>query len=128
MSMQSVPGEFKKVPPASAFGGAGRSARLRCWTVRTTLSEGSLGAVADSVSVLLKRFSTIVRDIQETAREVSTGTLQVASTVQQVSQEATRQSSALTTGAHAIGDLSASAASVSQRTQAAMKVSARALD
>src|SRR3954447_317592 len=60
-------------------------------TVRPTVSEGSLGAVADSVSVLLKRFSTIVRDIQGTAHEVSSGTLQVANTVQQVSNEATRQ-------------------------------------
>src|SRR5919201_2693868 len=79
-------------------------------TVRPPLSESSLGAVADSVSVLLKRFSTIVRDIQDTAHEVSTGTLQVAHTVQQVSNEATRQSSALATSAQAIGDLSASAA------------------
>src|ERR671938_580636 len=42
-------------------------------TVRPTLSESSLGAVADSVSVLLKRFSTIVRDIQDTAHAVSSG-------------------------------------------------------
>src|SRR5207253_641278 len=74
------------------------------------------------------RFSTIVRDIQDTAHEVSTGTSQVASTVQQVSHEATKQAAALTMGAQAIGDLSASAAAVSQRTQSAMKVSARALD
>ena len=39
-----------------------------------------------------------------------------------------KQATALTQSASAIGDLSASAASVSQRTQAAMKVSARALD
>jgi methyl-accepting chemotaxis protein PixJ len=97
-------------------------------TVRPTLSESSLGAVADSVSVLLKRFSTIVRNIQATAHEVSSGTLQVAHTVQQVSHEATRQATALATSAQAMGDLSASAAGVSQRTQAAMTVSARALD
>lgn len=97
-------------------------------TVRPTLSEGSLGAVADSVSVLLKRFSAIVRNIQQTARDVSTGTLQVASTVQQVSQEAHKQAVALTESAEGIGSLSASASSVSQRTQSAMTVSARALD
>ncbi len=97
-------------------------------TVRPSLSEGSLGAVADSVGVLLNRFSAIVRDIQETAREVGAGTAQVAGTVQQVSQEAARQASALSKSAQAIGDLSASAASVSQRTQSAMTVSARALD
>src|SRR5579875_2595117 len=89
-------------------------------TVRPSLSEGSLGAVADSVCILLKRFGAIVRNIQETAREVSTGTVQVAGTVQQVSQEATKQASALSQSATAIGELSASAASVSQRTQAAM--------
>lgn len=97
-------------------------------TVRPTISEGSLGAVADSVSVLLRRFCAIVRDIQETAREVSTGTLHVAGTVQRVSYEATKQATALDKSAHAIGELAASASSVSQRTQSAMKVSARALD
>lgn len=97
-------------------------------TVRPTTTEGSLGAVADSVAVLLKRFSAIVRGIQETAREVSSGTLQVATTVQQVSQEAHKQAAALTQSAAGIGELAASASSVSQRTQSAMKVSARALD
>lgn len=97
-------------------------------TVRPAMSEGTLGAVADSVCVLLKRFSAIVQDIQDTAREVSSGTLQVAGTVQQVSHEANKQASALSKSARAIGDLAASASSVSQRTQAAMQVSARALD
>lgn len=97
-------------------------------TVQPTLTEGSLGAVADSVAVLLKRFSAIVRGIQETAREVSSGTLQVASNAQQVSQEAQKQAVALTRSASGIGELAASASSVSQRTQAAMKVSARAVD
>ncbi len=97
-------------------------------TVRPTLSEGSLGAVADGVSSLLDRFSTIVRGIQETAREVSTGTLRMAETVQQVSREAHKQASALTRGAEGIGTLADSASAVSQRTQSAMTVSSRALD
>lgn len=97
-------------------------------TVRPTTSEGSLGAVADSISVLLRRFCAIVRDIQATAREVSAGSLQVAGTVQRVSHEADKQAKALEKSAKGISDLSASASSVSQRTQSAMTVSARALD
>jgi len=97
-------------------------------TVRPTLSEGSLGAVADSLSALLKRFSAIVHGIQETAGAVSTGTLRVTETVQQVSREADKQASALTRGAEGIGTLADSASAVSQRTQAAMTVSSRALD
>ncbi len=97
-------------------------------TVRPTLSEGSVGAVADSLSALLKRFSAIVRGIQETAGAVSTGTLRVAETVQQVSREADKQALALTRGAEGIGTLADSASAVSQRTQSAMTVSSRALD
>ena len=97
-------------------------------TVRPTLSEGSLGAVADSLSALLKRFSAIVHGIQETAGAVSTGTLRVTETVQQVSREADKQASALTRGAEGIGTLADLASAVSQRTQAAMTVSSRALD
>ena len=97
-------------------------------TVRPTLSEGSLGAVADSVAVLLRRFTTIVHGIQETAREVSGGTQHVASTAQQVSREASEQATALARGAAAIDTLASSAADVSARTQAAMAVASRALE
>jgi len=97
-------------------------------TVQPTLSEGALGAVADSVSVLLRRFSAIVHGIQETAREVSAGTSHLAATVQEVSHEAHKQAAALTQGAVAVGVLTASASRVSQRTQAAMTVSTHALD
>ena len=97
-------------------------------TVRPSTGEGSLGAVADSVGVLLKRFSSIVHDIKDTASQVSDGTMDMANTVQEVSQQANKQASALTQSAQAIGDLASSASSVSQRTQSAMKVSGRALD
>ena len=60
-------------------------------TVRPTMSEGSLGAVADSVGILLERFNATVKRIQATACAVSTGTSQVAATVLRVSQEAQRQ-------------------------------------
>ena len=97
-------------------------------TIRPTLSEGSLGAVADSVAVLLRRFSTIVHGIQETAREVSGGTQHVATTAQQVSREAREQAVALARGAEAIDALAGSSAAVSERTQAATAVASRALD
>ncbi len=97
-------------------------------TVQPTLSEGSLGAVADSVAVLLRRFSAIVHSIQETAREVSGGTQHVASTAQQVSREAREQATALARGAEAIDALAGSASDVSARTQAAMAVAGRALE
>ncbi len=97
-------------------------------TVRPTLSEGSLGAVADSAAVLLRRFSAIVHGIQETAREVSAGTGHVASTAQQVSQEAREQATALARGGEAIDALAGSASDVSARTQAAMAVAGRALE
>jgi len=97
-------------------------------TVRPTLSEGSLGAVADSVAVLLRRFSAIVHSIQETAREVSGGTQRMATTVQQVSHEAHEQAAALARGATTIDALAASAATVSGRTQSAMVVATHALD
>jgi len=97
-------------------------------TVRPTLGEGSLGAVAESVSSLLKKFSEIVREVQATAREVSGGTQDVAITVQEVSLEARKQALSLTRGSEGVGALAASASTVSQRTQAAMDASGRALD
>jgi len=97
-------------------------------TVQPTLSEGSLGAVADSVAVLLRRFNAIVHGIQETAREVSGGTQRVATTVRQVSHEAHEQAAALARGAETIDALAASATAVSGRTQSAMVVAAHALD
>jgi methyl-accepting chemotaxis protein len=97
-------------------------------TVRPTLSEGSLGAVADSVSVLLERFSATVKQIQATASAVSEGTLQVASTVQNVSQQAQRQATDLSNSAAAIAEMAASAQEVSSRTQAATTVAAQAVE
>lgn len=96
-------------------------------TVQPTLSEGSLGAVADSVAVLLRRFSAIVHSIQNTAREVSDGAVQVATAVQHVSREAQEQAEALMRGAEAIGTLADSASTVSARTQTAMTVADGAL-
>lgn len=97
-------------------------------TIRPTLSEGSLGAVADSVSVLLERFSATVKQIQATASAVSEGTSQVASTVQNVSQEAQRQATQLSSGAAAIAEMAASSQEVSSRTQAATDVAAQAVE
>jgi methyl-accepting chemotaxis protein len=96
-------------------------------TVRPTMSEGSLGAVADSVSILLERFSATVKRIQTTAEAVSTGTSQVAATVLAVSQEAQQQAAQLAGSAMAITEMAASSRSVSQRTQAATDVAAQAV-
>ena len=96
-------------------------------TVRPTMSEGSLGAVADSVGILLERFNATVKRIQATASAVSSGTSQMASTVLRVSQEAQRQAQQLTSGASAIAEMASSAQSVSQRTLAATDVAAQAV-
>lgn len=96
-------------------------------TVRPTMSEGSLGAVADSVGILLERFNETVKRIQATAGAVSSGTSQMASTILRVSQEAQKQASQLTSGALAISEMAASAQSVSQRTQAATDVASQAV-
>lgn len=97
-------------------------------TVHPASSDGPLGAVASVADALITRFGGLVNEVQHTAREISSGTSQVAVTVQQVSHEANKQAAALQKSARAIGDLAASASSVSERTQAAMQVSARALD
>lgn len=96
-------------------------------TVRPTMSEGSLGAVADSVGILLERFNATVKRIQATASAVSSGTSQMAATVLRVSQEAQRQAQQLTSGASAIAEMASSAQSVSQRTLAATDVAAQAV-
>lgn len=97
-------------------------------TVRPTVSEGSLGAVAESISALLERFNEIIHSIQATAREVSGSTRNVAATVQDVSREARKQALTLTHGSEGVGALAASASLVSQRTESAMEASSRALD
>ncbi|MGH2387270.1 MAG: methyl-accepting chemotaxis protein, partial [Chloroflexota bacterium] len=96
-------------------------------TVRPTLSEGSLGAVADSVNILLERFNATVKGIQATASAVSHGTSAMAATVLRVSQESQRQASELSLGAEAIAEMAASAQSVSERTRAATGVAAEAV-
>lgn len=96
-------------------------------TVRPTMSEGSLGAVADSVSILLERFNDTVKRIQATAAAVSAGTSQVASTVLAVSREAHQQAAQLTSSAVAIGEMAASSQAVSERTQTATDVATQAV-
>jgi methyl-accepting chemotaxis protein len=96
-------------------------------TVRPTLSEGSLGAVADSVNILLERFNATVKGIQATAGAVSSGTSAMAATVLRVSQESQRQASELSRGAESIVEMAASAQSVSERTRAATAVAAEAV-
>jgi len=96
-------------------------------TVRPTLSEGSLGAVADSVNILLERFNATVKGIQATASAVSSGTSAMAATVLRVSQESQRQAAQLTTGAEAIAEMATSAQAVSERTRAATGVAAEAV-
>jgi methyl-accepting chemotaxis protein len=96
-------------------------------TVRPTLSEGSLGAVADSVNILLERFNATVKGIQATASAVSNGTSAMAATVLRVSQESQRQASELSRGAEAIAEMATSAQSVSERTHAATNVAAEAV-
>jgi methyl-accepting chemotaxis protein len=97
-------------------------------TVRPTLSEGSLGAVADSVGILLERFNGTVKRIQSTADAVSYGTSRMAATITLVSQEAQRQAAQLTVGASAIAEMAVSAESVSQRTRAATDVASEAVE
>lgn len=96
-------------------------------TVRPTMSEGSLGAVADSVGILLDRFNATVRRIQATARAVGAGTSQVATTVLAVSHEAQAQAAQLAGGASAIAEMATSAQAVSQRTQTTTEVAAQAV-
>ncbi len=96
-------------------------------TVRPTLSEGSLGAVADSVNILLERFNATVKGIQATASAVSSGTSAMAATVLRVSQESQRQAAELTAGADAIAEMATSAQAVSERTRAATGVAAEAV-
>ncbi|HWE63873.1 MAG TPA: methyl-accepting chemotaxis protein [Chloroflexota bacterium] len=97
-------------------------------TVRPTMSEGSLGAVADSVNILLQRFNATVKGIQTTAGAVSDRTSQMATTVLSVSQEAQRQVAHLDSSAMAIAEMATSALEVSQRTQAATEVAAQAVE
>jgi methyl-accepting chemotaxis protein len=97
-------------------------------TVRPTMSEGSLGAVADSVSILLDRFKNTVKRIQATTYTVSMHTSKIALTINQVSQEARRQSEQLTASAEAIAEMAESAETVSQRTRSATDVASQAVD
>jgi methyl-accepting chemotaxis protein len=96
-------------------------------TVRPTLSEGSLGAVADSVSVLLDRFKSTVKRIKTTAEAVSSSTSAMTTTVAQVSQEARQQAEQLASSAQAIAEVAESAESVSRRTRAATDVAGEAV-
>jgi methyl-accepting chemotaxis protein len=96
-------------------------------TVRPTLSEGSLGAVADSVSVLLDRFKSTVKRIKTTAEAVSSSTSAMTTTVAQVSQEARQQAEQLAGSAQAIAEVAESAESVSRRTRAATDVAGEAV-
>ncbi len=96
-------------------------------TVRPTLSEGSLGAVADSVNILLERFNATVKGIQATAAAVTAGTSAMAGTILRVSQESQKQAAQLTNGAAALTEMAASAQSVSERTRAATDVAAEAV-
>ncbi len=97
-------------------------------TVKPTMSEGSLGAVADSVSILLERFKSTVKSIQATANTVSARTSTIAQTIGQVSQEASRQAEQLTASAEAIAEMAESAETVSQRTRSANDVAGQAVE
>lgn len=97
-------------------------------TVRPTLGEGSLGAVANSVGILLDRFRGIVTHIQSTAAAVSAGTSTMAGTVMRVSQAAEQQAAQLTRSAEAIVEVAASAESVNQSAHAASDTSVQAVE
>ncbi len=97
-------------------------------TVKPTMSEGSLGAVADSVGILLDRFKSTVKRIQVTTNTVSVHTSKIAQTISQVSQEARRQAEQLTSSAEAIAEMAESAETVSQRTRSATDVAGQAVE